>query len=51
MRPATALLQPCAEPAPPTDHTLGGLVQSVHDYQTALDFCNAQLDALRAFFK
>ncbi|QYW02348.1 o-spanin [Burkholderia phage Paku] len=50
-RPAAALLQPCAEPAPPTDHTLGGLVQSVHDYQTALDFCNAQLDALRAFFK
>ncbi|WP_425129860.1 Rz1-like lysis system protein LysC [Burkholderia vietnamiensis] len=50
MRPAAALLQPCAEPAPPTDHTLGGLVQSVHDYQTALDFCNAQLDGLRALF-
>ncbi|WP_439896747.1 Rz1-like lysis system protein LysC [Burkholderia ubonensis] len=51
LRPPATLLQPCAEPAPPAGHTLGGLVQSVHDYQTALDFCNAQLDALRAFFK
>ncbi len=50
LRPADSLLQRCEEPAPPADHTLGGLAQSVHDYQTALDFCNAQLDGLRAFF-
>jgi hypothetical protein len=43
--------QPCVEPDPPTDRTLGGLVQSMRDYQTAIDFCNAQLDALRSFFK
>jgi len=23
----------------------------MRDYQTAIDFCNAQLDALRSFFK
>ncbi|WP_422666700.1 Rz1-like lysis system protein LysC [Burkholderia multivorans] len=50
-RPAASLLQPCDEPAPPSDHTLGGLVQSIHDYQTALDLCNAKLDGLREFFK
>ncbi|WP_446686554.1 Rz1-like lysis system protein LysC [Paraburkholderia youngii] len=50
-KPAASLLLPCEEPAPPADHTLGGLVQSIHDYQTALDFCNAQLDGLRAFYE
>ncbi|WP_441459641.1 Rz1-like lysis system protein LysC [Burkholderia thailandensis] len=51
VRPAAALLQPCAEPAPPADHTLGGLVKSITSYQTALDYCNAQLDGLRTFYK
>jgi hypothetical protein len=51
MQPPATLLQECPEPEAPTDHSLGGLVQSVHDYQTALDGCNDQLTGLRAFFK
>ena len=47
--PPSSLLQTCAEPAPPSEHTLGGLVQSIHDYQSALDACNAALAALRAW--
>jgi hypothetical protein len=47
-----SLLVPRAEPSgPPTECTLRGLVQSVRDYQTTIDFCDAQLDALRLFFK
>jgi hypothetical protein len=48
--PSPSLLQECPEPAPPTERTLGGLVQSVLDYQTALDRCNDQLTGLRAYF-
>ena len=43
--------EPRGKADPPTDRTLGGLVQSMRDYLTAIDFCNAQLDALRSFFK
>jgi hypothetical protein len=50
MQPPASLLQACPEPAPPADHTLGGLVQSIHDYQTSLDNCNDQLTGLRAFY-
>ncbi|WP_442854923.1 Rz1-like lysis system protein LysC [Burkholderia sp. BDU5] len=47
--PAASLLADCAEPDPPSSRTLGGLVQSVHDYQTALDRCNDDKAALRAW--
>lgn len=50
-QPPAALLQACPEPVPPADHTLGGLVQSVLDYQTALDQCNDKLTGLRAYYK
>ncbi|WP_425518334.1 Rz1-like lysis system protein LysC [Paraburkholderia edwinii] len=50
MQPPQALLQTCKEPGQPSEHTLGGLVQSIHDYQTALDNCNDQLTGLRAFY-
>jgi hypothetical protein len=49
--PVASLLADCDEPAPPTERTLGGLVQSVHDYQTALDRCNDDKAALRAWAK
>lgn len=47
--PDLTLIQACPEPAPPADHTNGGLVQSILDYQTVLDHCNDDKAALRAW--
>jgi len=43
------LLADCPEPAAPAVRTNGALAQSVLDYQTALDGCNADKAALRAW--
>jgi len=47
--PPAALLADCPEPAPPAERTNGALAQSVLDYQTALDRCNDDKAALRAW--
>jgi len=47
--PPAMLLAHCPEPAPPSLRTNGALAQSVLDYQTALDRCNDDKAALRAW--
>ncbi|CBW74359.1 unnamed protein product [Mycetohabitans rhizoxinica HKI 454] len=47
--PAASLFADCPELTPPTCRTLGGMVQSILDYQTALDRCNDDKAALRAW--